>query len=262
MKALLMIHGFISEMNDFDSIMDEVKKRYDKVLRPVLPGHGEEGIYDYNNFNSKDTFKCITEAFDELARDYETIDVMGYSMGGALATYLSSIRKFNKLILVAPANHYFNPIAFVNGSKYAMKNFYALEKSILKKSKEDQVVYKEFLEHFKEDQIKCASFVFRKYLRTYIWHAYKEFRDIVKNCNKDLKEIKNPTLILWSELDQLVPFGSVDELYKMCTNDIKILKIYPNYTHLMLASDNPYDIIVDILNFMDGNYGEFKKIRS
>ena len=257
MKALLMIHGFISEMNDFDSIIEEVNKRYDRVCQPILPGHGEEGIYNYNNFNSKDTLKCITEAFDELAKKYDEIDVMGYSMGGALATYLSNIRKFNKLILVAPANHYFNPIGFLNGSNYAMKNFYALEKSILKKEKNEQEAYRDLLEHFKVDQIKCTSFVFRKYLRTYIWHAYKEFKDIVKNCNKDLKEIKNPTLILWSKLDQLVPFESVSELYNMCTNPIKKLKIYEKYTHLMLASDEPKEIICDILKFMDGEYGEY-----
>ena len=146
--------------------------------RSLCPGHGEKGIYDYNNFNSKDTFKCVLDAFDYLKKNYEDIDVLGYSMGGALATYLSSVRKFNKLILLAPANHYFNPIAFVNGGTYAMSKFRALEKSIVKKDEAEQEAYKEVLKNFKVDQIKCASYTFRKYLKTYIWHAYKEFKDI------------------------------------------------------------------------------------
>ncbi len=255
MKALLMIHGFISEMNDFDSIMDEVNKRYVFVYRPILPGHGDKGIYDYNNFNAKDTFKCVLDAFDYLKKDYDDIDVLGYSMGGALATYLSGVRKFNKLILLAPANRYFNPIAFVNGGTYAMSKFRALEKSILKKDEADQAAYKEMLKSFTVDQKKCASYTLRKYLKTYIWHAYKEFRDIVINCNKDLKEIKNPTLILWSKMDQLVPYKAVEELYNMCTNEVKELKIYDGFTHLMLISDNPKELIDDILEFMDLEIG-------
>lgn len=251
MKALLLIHGFISEMNDFDSIMDEVEKRYDFVYRPILPGHGDKGIYDYNNFNSKDTFKCVLDAFDYLKKNYKEIDVLGYSMGGALATFLSSVRKFNKLILVAPANRYFNPIAFVNGGTYAMSKFRALEKSIVKKDEAEQEAYKEVLKNFKVDQIKCASYTFRKYLKTYIWHAYKEFKDIVLNCNKDLKEIKNPTLILWSKLDQLVPYKAVSELYSMCTNPMSELKVFDDFTHLMLISDNPKPLIDAILEFMD-----------
>ena len=251
MKALLMIHGFISEMNDFDSIMDDVNARYDFVYRPILPGHGDKGIYDYNNFNSKDTFKCVLDAFDYLAKSYDDIDVLGYSMGGALATYLSGVRKFNKLILIAPANHYFNPIAFLNGGQYAMSKFRALNKAIMQKDEAEQATYKEMLKHFNEDQRRCASYTFRKYLKTYIWHAYKEFKDIVLNCNKDLKEIKNPTLIIWSKLDQLVPYKAVTELYDICTNDVKELKIFEDFTHLMLISDNPQPLIDAILEFMD-----------
>ena len=30
-RAILLLHGFLSEMNDFDSINDELLKRYDRV---------------------------------------------------------------------------------------------------------------------------------------------------------------------------------------------------------------------------------------
>ena len=39
---------------------------------------------------------------------YDDIDVYGYSLGGVIACYLQSIRKINKLVLLAPAYKYLN----------------------------------------------------------------------------------------------------------------------------------------------------------
>lgn len=250
-RAILLLHGFLSEMNDFDSINDELLKRYDRVYRPILPGHGDADVCDYNKFNREDTFKVLLEAFDELAAEYDTIDVMGFSMGGALATYLSSVRIFNKLILVSPANHYFNPKSLITSTVYATKIFFALEKSIIKKDEAEKEAYYDMLGYFNGDRKASLGFTIRKYIKTYIWKAYKEFADIVRNCNKDLKEIKNETLILWGKLDQLVPEKSIQELYKMCTNEKSKLVIFDEYTHLMLLSTNPQKIIDEILQFID-----------
>ena len=119
MKGIFLIHGFLSEMNEYDSIRFELSKRYDIISSPTLPGHGREGECDYRKFNKDDTFKYLLEQFDELNSKCETVDVMGFSMGGALATYLSQTRKINKLILIAPANYYFNPKALItNFLKY------------------------------------------------------------------------------------------------------------------------------------------------
>ncbi len=250
-KAIFLIHGFLSEMNDFDSIYDELRKRYDCICKPTLPGHGFEGECDYNLFNKEETFKVLLNSFDKLQSEYDYIDVMGFSMGGALAAYLSSVRHFNKLILVAPANKYFNPKSIITSTAYLTRAFFALEKSILKKEEKEQEAYRELVNTFKGDFQESKGFAIRKFLKSYIWHAYKEFRDIVKNCNSDLKEIPNPTLILWGKLDQLVPQKSVDELYAMCTNENKKLIIYDEYTHLMLISTDPKKIIDDILDFID-----------
>ena len=70
------------------------------------------------------------EEFDELERKCEIVDVMGFSMGGALATYLSQVRKINKLILIAPANYYFNPKALITNTLYAYHIFKKIGKSI------------------------------------------------------------------------------------------------------------------------------------
>ena len=250
-KAILLIHGFLSDMTDFDVLIPHLETRYDLVHRIVLPGHGPENDYNYDKFNKEDTFKHLTKTFDDLHRRYKEIDVMGFSMGGALASCLSSFRNFNKLILLAPANKYFNPKALITTTEFSARNFSSLEKAILKKEPKEQEAYKNLLKAVASDSTTGFGFVLRKYLRSYIWKAYKEFKDIVLNCNKDLVEIKNPVLICWGKLDQLVPKQSVEFLYSICTNPNRQLKIYEGITHLMLMSQNYEPILQDILEFID-----------
>lgn len=250
-RAILLIHGFLSDMTDFDVLIPHLETRYDLVHRIVLPGHGPENDYDYDKFNKEDTFKHLTETFDDIHSRYEEIDVLGFSMGGALASCLSSFRNFNKLILLAPANKYFNPKALITTTEFSARNFSSLEKAIVKKSPKDQEAYKSLLKAVASDSSTGLSFVLRKYLRSYIWKAYNEFKDIVLNCNKDLVEIKNPVLICWGTIDQLVPRQSVEFLYSICTNPNRQLKIYEGITHLMLMSQNYEPILKDILEFID-----------
>lgn len=257
-KAILLLHGFLSEMNDFDAILPDLNTRYDRVYRPILPGHGNTDECDYNKFTKDATFKVILDAFDELKAQYDVIDVLGFSLGGAIATYLSSVRSFNKLILISPANHYFNPKSLITSTTYVTKNFLALEKSILKKDEKEREAYNDLLSYYNGDKKASLGFTIRKFIKSYIWHSYNEFKDIVKNCNKDLKEIKNETLILWGKLDQLVPEKAVLELYSMCTNEKSKLVVYDNYTHLMLMGANPQKIIDEILDFIDGKEYEGK----
>lgn len=250
-KAILLIHGFLSDMTDFDVLVPHLETRYDHVHCIVLPGHGPENDYDYDKFNKEDTFKHLTDVFDDLHSRYEEIDVLGYSMGGALASCLSSFRDFNKLILLAPANKYFNPKALITTTEFNARNFKFLEKAIVKKAPKEQEAYKNLLKAVANDSKTGLVFVLRKYLRTYIWKAYTEFRDIVLNCNKDLTEIKNPVLICWGKIDQLVPQESIDFLYSICSNYNRKLKIYEGITHLMLMSQNYEVVLKDILEFID-----------
>lgn len=164
---------------------------------------------------------------------------------------MSSFRNFNKLILLAPANKYFNPKALITTTEFSARNFSSLEKAIVKKAPKEQEAYKNLLKAVANDSSTGLGFVLRKYLRSYIWKAYNEFKDIVLNCNKDLVEIKNPVLICWGAIDQLVPEQSVQYLYSICTNPNRQLKIYEGITHLMLMSQNYEPILEDILAFID-----------
>ena len=68
-RAVLLVHGFLSDENDFAVIIDSLYKHYQNVLSVRLPGHGEDmGVTD---FNQEDTIKVVINAFDMLRESYD-----------------------------------------------------------------------------------------------------------------------------------------------------------------------------------------------
>lgn len=243
-RAVLLIHGFLSDENDFAAIIPELHQYYQKVLTVKIPGHGDEiGVVP---FTVDGCFKVIIDAFDSL-KDYQSIDVIGYSMGGALATYLAEIRDFHKLVLLAPANKYIN-------FKYLFKRakVYRELRRQLKTDKENSQVYQDRIIRLKSDHEFLKTMVrermhFHKYLPKY----YLCFRKIIKKVNREVKEIKNPCLIIWGEMDYLVPSSSIDYIRKLCTNEVVSVIELEDITHLLLLSPiNANIVITKIIEFL------------
>ena len=104
-KALMTIHGFLTDIKDFGRLYEHLCM-YDKVVACKIPGHN--GKVDFRKFTVENTLKAVLHCYDQLAKDYDQVDVVGFSMGGVLASYLCTQRNVHKVVLVAPANKYIN----------------------------------------------------------------------------------------------------------------------------------------------------------
>lgn len=100
-RALLLLHGFSSSPAVFRALLPKLTM-YDAVVCPVLPGHAES-IYAFNNATSEDWISAAETVCGELLRDYQKVDVLGFSLGGLLACYLSQRFSLNHLYLLAPS---------------------------------------------------------------------------------------------------------------------------------------------------------------
>ena len=110
-KAILLLHGFATDKTDFDPIIPYLEKMYDHIEINNLPGHD---VLQLKGFTKTRTIHFVIAQMKKLQKEYEIVDVMGFSMGGALATYLASHFKVRNLVLLAPAVLYINanyPIA-------------------------------------------------------------------------------------------------------------------------------------------------------
>jgi len=100
-RALLLLHGFSSSPAVFRAMLPELTM-YDAVVAPVLPGHADS-ITAFANTKANDWLSAAESACSVLVNDYQSVDVMGVSLGGVLACHLSQRFPLNRLYLLAPA---------------------------------------------------------------------------------------------------------------------------------------------------------------
>ncbi|MFA7126239.1 MAG: alpha/beta hydrolase [Bacilli bacterium] len=249
MKCVLLLHGFLSDENDFASIIDLLKARYDLVHCIHFPGHGV--MFNQEEFTEEATFELLEMTYQNLAKRYQIIDVIGFSMGGALGVNLACKYPIHRLVLLAPAYNYFNleaPLAKVGMYwKLAKKMREARKEHGL--NNEKKVAQK--LNFLMEDDKRSINFVARAYLNTAMPKYFMTFRKIIKRVVAEMIPYQCPTLVLWGELDQLVPRKAIEEVYEFCVSTQKKKIIYDDITHLMLLSTSNQKIINDIIIYLE-----------
>jgi carboxylesterase len=100
-RALLLLHGFASSPAVYRLILPALSG-YDALICPVLPGHGSN-LTDFSKATANDWKQAVESITEELVKTYELVDVMGLSLGGALACHLATKFPIHHLYLLAPA---------------------------------------------------------------------------------------------------------------------------------------------------------------
>lgn len=242
-KAVLLIHGYATDKTDFAPLIPYLEGIYDFVCVKNIPGHGLDRNDHLKNFNAIDTIKTVDQWTDDLFKEYEYVDIIGFSMGGALATYLATKHKFGKVVLLAPANKYINgAVGFSRTKLY----FDYLKTRI--KGKQDKItdIHKEAI----ADDKKGLAIAVKKLIPSYTPKSLLQFTQVIDYCNLKLSDsiIETPTLILYGSVDQLVPKSSITFVKKHSANcEVKVLN---GISHLMFNSTNVRELTETILNFL------------
>lgn len=248
MKCILLLHGFLSDKHDFEPIIEDLNKQYDYVHRICFPGHGI--AFGKEKFTEEATFALLDKTYQELAKKYQTIDVIGYSMGGALGAYLASKYPIHRLVLLAPAYKYFNLEAPIVKAAIYWRILKGLKKAKKEHETSKENKFAEKLSFVFEDDKKSLHLGARAFLVTALPKYFLAFRKIIKRVTSSIEPYNIPTLILWGELDQLVPRGSVEEVYQFCLSPEKKKIIFDDITHLMLLSTNNQKLIDAIFDYL------------
>ena len=248
-KAVMTIHGFLTVTEDFGRLYDYLDS-YDEVKAVEIPGHNGEKP-DFSAFTPEATFAAVLDAYDELKSRNDSVDVVGFSMGGALATWLASVRPVNRLALISPANKYLNAALPFSAGKFASDLsktvFHATEGKLKDKLDATNKAFAPYVENLRATG-KVAKERTLRYMNP---RTYSAFSKIVKSSNVVLETVSpnnTPTLILWGKLDELVPYKSV----KYLTGHFPKaqVKIYPDVGHAMLYTNLDDVIIRDVVEFL------------
>lgn len=99
---LVLLHGFTADSQSW-APLEKLLGPDRPLIRIDLPGHGRSPRRRLSGF--AELARMVVEAFDGATRDVDRVDIVGHSLGGALALALADIRprRIQSLALIAPA---------------------------------------------------------------------------------------------------------------------------------------------------------------
>ena len=234
-RICVLIHGYLTDYRDFKSLPGKLIKIYDQVILLCLPGH--ENKCNLKNFTKDACIKQLDSEFSELTKNNE-VDVIGFSLGGALAWYVGLNYPVNKLVLLAPALDNINTNLVIDKINYLKK--------IKKLSKESQ---KELLSAYFKKEREAVNFVIKNSLPKFTLRNGLEFVKLVNYINSINGDVDKPCLIIRGELDELVKAKAVTKIIPRIIGYKEVYRI-PDIGHMMLRTDREDYITQLIINFL------------
>ena len=245
----MTIHGFLTVKEDFGRLYDHFDC-YDEVLAVEIPGHN--GKLDFSKFTVESTKQMVLAVYDTLRERHDQVDVVGFSMGGALATWLCAVRDVHRAVLIAPANKFINALM-----PYEVIKFYAnLRRSAYRNAdgsaKQKRQAVKAALAPYKQNDKIARKIAKERTFKYMNFHTLGVFNKLVKLSNKAIERstpVQTPALVLWGKLDELVPYSAIKCVLKHFPNAKSI--VYPDVGHAMLYTNRDEVIIKDIMTFLN-----------
>lgn len=214
MIGCLVIHGYTGGPYEVDPLAKFLRENTNWHIEvPTLPGHGTE--LHLENISYKKWIKAAENELKKLKKDYETVYVIGFSMGGMIAAYLAAKYKIDKLVLLATSGKYLNfrqiglDIAEVIGD--GVRGTLGENKLYL---------------HYK-----------RK-LGTVPFKANIEFMKLVRFTRRYLGKVKSPVLIAQGQMDGMVPYKTAYYLDKEIHSSQKEVVFFERSRHLICLGDD------------------------
>lgn len=247
---IVLIHGTGSSLHTYNAWTDELKKNR-RVIRMDIPAFGLTGPYIHKKTYSIKNYVAFVEQFLKKI-GVKKCDIAGNSLGGNIAwNYtVKNPQNIHKLILIDatgyPVEAESRPLGFTLGSLPYLNSFfgYITPKFVIKNS----------LENVYADKSKITDELIDRYFELTLRKGNRQaFCDRMaaesENLNIDaIKNIAQPTLILWGDQDKLSPLKNAYLFQKdIRNNKLVILK---NTGHLPME-ENPTESLEVLMNFLN-----------
>ena len=236
---LVLVHGFLGS-SEMWKLQKEYLSKFFRVITPALPGFGESS--KAKSCNSIDAMaKTVLDLLNK--KNINKFNLMGHSMGGMIVQEMTKMsgEKINKLICYATGSIGDIPGRFetLDASRERLKKE-GISETVKRVPKKwfvdgDKAKYYYLCENaVKETSEETAD---RALIAMKNWSGFK-----------NLKNIKNETLIIWGDKDVSYNFEQVDTLNKNIPNsDLAILKGCSHNVHL----EKPQEFNKLVLNYLN-----------
>ncbi len=226
MIGCLLLHGFTGAPYEVEPLAEYLKVRTDwKLSVPTLPGHGEFGSLKGIRYQ-----QWIDYAEVELIKLVETCNqvyVIGFSMGGLIASYLAANYPVDKLILLSAAAYYINPRQLAADIKRIIKDFF-------RGNLQDNELFLRYKQKIKETPLAATI----------------QFRQLVSFTRPLLHQVEIPTLIAQGDCDGIVPPKSAEYLFQTIGAKQKKLTFIKQSKHHICHCEEKEALFSQVFDFL------------
>lgn len=226
MIGCLCLHGFTGEPWEVEPISTYfLEEKNWLVYTPTLPGHGPNG--NLKDVTYQEWVFLAEVAIRELLKRCEKVYVIGFSMGGMLASYIAAKYPVAKLVLLSAAAYYGNPQQLLQEMK-----------DIVRLRLKGELDADRHYQHYRKKVIETPI------------SAVLQFMQVVKRIKPYVRQVHIPALIIQGELDGIVPRKSAVFLYETIQSKVKELIFLPESKHLICHGYDKKQLIAKVEEFL------------
>lgn len=245
---IVLIHGTGASLHTFDAWTTNLKVNR-RVIRMDLPAFGLTGPFP-DRIYSIENYVTFIEQF-LASQNIKKCILGGNSLGGNIAwNYtVKNPSTVEKLILIDAAGYPFKPesmpIAFKLAKTPIINNLLTIITP--------RFMARASVENVYADKSKVTDEIAERYfdltLRTGNRRALVDrmTQDIDTNNHQKIKEIQQPTLVLWGDQDKLIPLNNATRFHEDLPNSK--LAILRNVGHVPME-ESPEESLVIVLDFL------------
>jgi len=248
---IVLIHGIASSLHTFDAWTNSLKNS-NRVIRMDLPAFGLTGPFPDRNYSIAHYTSFLKDFLTALK--IKQCVLAGNSLGGEIAWNftLEQPDMVQKLILIDAAGYPSSsksvPIAFKLGQTPLINKLltFITPRSLVRASVEN--VY--------FDKSKVTDSLVERHFKLTLREGNRQaFVDRLRmsadaNTYSNIKNIEQPTLILWGAKDLLIPKENAYKFHKDLPNDTLIIMDDTGHTPM---EESPLESLEHVINFLENS---------
>jgi len=224
LPSIVLVHGVGGSAEDFTDIIPLLKNRFNLIVFD-LPGYGESN-QSTATYSPSNYAKNLTHILPDLISPINY--VIGHSMGGNISLQLAALAPdlVDKLILIDPAGML---------NKFSYSKYVALNQvdEVPFVSEKNRKRFSRFIDSINNYIPDFSDLLLSKPSRKYLFNNNSTYISAISVMDEDLTEILRQvdvqTLIIWGEIDPVMPYQAGFMLDSVLENST--LKLIPEAGH-------------------------------
>ncbi|MFS0562523.1 alpha/beta fold hydrolase [Terribacillus sp. 179-K 1B1 HS] len=227
MTGILCIHGFTGGTYEVEPLTEHLMNHADWIVELVaLPGHGTTQELSLHEVGHKEWIKAAEEAYERLARECSHIYVIGFSMGGMIASHLAAKYGADKLVLLSASGKFLNWKLLTQEAWQYMKR------------------------HMSGDIVEDYNKLRKEKKGKVPFRAFLEFKKCVDYTKKSLPAVSCPVFIVQGIQDSMVPHRTVKYLHKHLGSENQKMVLFDESRHLICHGPDIDQICSQVEEFL------------